>query len=233
MESISDMKLEARRILKDRWSEVVLMNLIPTLILVFLLSLLFLPLIIAAFVLFIRNGDIGGVFDKVSVTINSDTSDWSSRFGGFFMVFINYGLSWTYLDLVRGNIDGKINPWQANLRVFQSGRGWITLGVAFFTTLFIGFWSMLFLVPGIIKTYSYAQAGYLVNDIDEVDQLSVFDYITESRRLMDGHKMDLFLLELSFIGWHILGVLSFGLGYLWIKPYIATTEAVFYNKLKG
>lgn len=231
MGSTAEMKEKAKRILKGKWTQVVLMNLIPMLIAGLFLLLLLFPVIIGAIVIYSNSGNLNDVFDNVSVTIDSGGANWTDQFGGFFALFIQYGLSWTYLDLVRGKIS-NVNPIEANLRVFKSGKGWLTFGVAFFVTLFIGFWSILLIIPGIIKTYSYAQAGYLLNDEYDSD-MSLFDYITKSRELMDGHKMDLFILELSFIGWHLLGALSFGIGYLWIRPYIETTRAVFYDEIKG
>lgn len=92
---------------------------------------------------------------------------------------------------------------------------------------------MLFLIPGIIKSYSYAQANFIYYDILEGtgQKPGYLECITASRRLMNGYKGQLFWLDLSFIGWHILAVLTCGIGYLWLNPYIYATKAAFYNNL--
>lgn len=99
-----------------------------------------------------------------------------------------------------------------------------------FTTL----WTLLLIVPGIIKSYSYALAPYIVNDLvksDREDEVSWTSAISESKELMQGHKMELFMLNLSFIGWYLLIVITFGLAALWAAPYIQTTKANFYRQI--
>ncbi len=73
---------------------------------------------------------------------------------------------------------------------------------------------------------------YIVDDLKRQGKnLSATEAITKSRRLMDGHKWDLFVLDLSFLGWIILASLTFGIGYLWLHPYMQTTHAEFYRNL--
>ncbi len=95
--------------------------------------------------------------------------------------------------------------------------------------LYVLLWSLLFIIPGIVKSYSYSMTYYILADRPE---LSANEAITESRRMMDGHKGDLFVLDLSFIGWGLLCVLTFGIGFLWLYPYIEATRVAFYEKLK-
>ena len=97
-------------------------------------------------------------------------------------------------------------------------------------TLFTMLWSMLFLIPGIVKSYSYAMTPYLLLDRPE---LSATDAITESRKMMNGHKMELFLLDLSFIGWILLVIVTFGIAYLYVTPYMQAARTAFYETLKG
>ena len=100
----------------------------------------------------------------------------------------------------------------------------------FLRGLYIFLWSLLLIVPGIVKTYSYAMTPYILADHPE---MTANEAITASRKLMDGHKWELFVLQLSFIGWHFVGMLTFGLAYIWIIPYMSTTTAHFYNYLKS
>lgn len=90
-------------------------------------------------------------------------------------------------------------------------------------------WSCLLVVPGIIKSYSYALAEYLMLD-DE--HLTAQQAIYMSENLMKGHKWQLFVLDLSFIGWDILGCLSCGIGLLWVDAYHEESRYVFYRQLK-
>ena len=91
-------------------------------------------------------------------------------------------------------------------------------------------WALLMIVPGIIKSYSYALVPYLIEDNPE---LCADDCIKRSRALMKGHKKDLFLLDLSFIGWFILCMITCGIGFLWLMPYVKTSYAAFYEDLTG
>lgn len=88
-------------------------------------------------------------------------------------------------------------------------------------TLFIG---------GIILSYSYKMVPLLLHDYPE---LSTREVLRTSREMMRGHKWDLFLLELSFLGWVLLSILTLGIGLLWLTPYIYAAEAHFYEDLKA
>jgi uncharacterized membrane protein len=98
------------------------------------------------------------------------------------------------------------------------------------TVIFLILWSMLFVIPGIIKCFSYAMAPYI---LAENPTMEANDAITESRKMMDGYKWSLFCLNFSFIGWDILSILSFGIGFLWVVPYQNAARAAFYNQISG
>lgn len=98
--------------------------------------------------------------------------------------------------------------------------------------LFIGLWSLLLIVPGIIAQYRYSMAIYLLCDHPEMSPL---ECIRESKRLMSGHKAELFVLDLSFLGWALLEVIPI-LGYfvqIWTVPYINMTRALYYEFITG
>ncbi len=98
------------------------------------------------------------------------------------------------------------------------------------TDLYIFLWTLLFLIPGIVKTYSYAMAPFIMA---ENPDLGANECITRSRELMDGHKFDLFCLELSFIGWALLCAFTCGIGNLFLRPYTQSARAAFYRSLSG
>ena len=96
--------------------------------------------------------------------------------------------------------------------------------------IFIFLWSLLLFIPGIIKAYSYAMAPYILHDHPE---MSASEAIDESMNLMEGQKMRLFLLDLSFIGWYLLCMLTFGLLLFIVTPYHMTARAEFYRELQN
>jgi uncharacterized membrane protein len=94
--------------------------------------------------------------------------------------------------------------------------------------IYLLLWSLLFLIPGIIKSFSYAMTNYILIDHPE---LSVNQSITKSRKMMNGHKWKLFVLLLSFIGWFLLSLLTLGIGFIWLIPYLQTAITQFYLSL--
>ena len=106
---------------------------------------------------------------------------------------------------------------------------WIAFKTTFLSGLFIFLWSLLLYVPGIIKACSYSQAMYIVAENPEIGAREAID---QSKAMMEGHKMEYFLLVLSFIGWALLGALTLGILYIWLIPYMQTTFANYYNSIK-
>lgn len=96
--------------------------------------------------------------------------------------------------------------------------------------VFIFLWSLLFIIPGIVKSYSYSMTYFIMRD-DETIEGS--DAITKSKEMMNGHKKELFMQDLSFIGWILLSILTFGILLFWVVPYMNLARAEFYNKLVG
>lgn len=106
---------------------------------------------------------------------------------------------------------------------------WAAFKVTFFQGLFVALWSLLFYIPGIIKAYSYSMAMYIQAENPEIGSLEA---INRSKQMMNGHKMELFVLDLSFIGWYLLCGLTFGIAAIWVIPYINATKTNFYNSIK-
>lgn len=101
---------------------------------------------------------------------------------------------------------------------------------AFMTDLFIYLWSLLFIIPGIIKTYEYRLVPYIVS---ENPTISFKEAQAESAKLMKGNKWKSFILDLSFIGWDLLSLCTFGLlKIFFVGPYKASTDAALYESLK-
>ena len=102
---------------------------------------------------------------------------------------------------------------------------WLNIIISFFTFL----WSCLFIIPGIIKSYSYSMAFYILADNPE---LTAREALRKSKEMMNGHKMELFVLQLSFILWYLLVGITFGLAAIYVTPYMSATVANFYNSIK-
>lgn len=100
----------------------------------------------------------------------------------------------------------------------------------FLRILYITLWTLLFIIPGIVKSLSYAMTPFILEDHPE---MTASEAIKASMKLMDGHKMDLFILGLSFIGWSLLACLTMGIGYLFLTPYINAAYAAFYRNISG
>lgn len=96
-------------------------------------------------------------------------------------------------------------------------------------TLFTFLWMLLLIIPGIVKALAYSMTPFILKDYPE---LSANQAINLSQKMMKGHKFDYFWLNLSFIGWILLGILTLGIGYIWLVPYMYTSYAAFYKEVK-
>lgn len=100
----------------------------------------------------------------------------------------------------------------------------------FLRSLYTFLWSLLFVIPGIIKSYEYFMVPYILADHPELKSNEVFEM---SKKMMDGQKWNTFVLQLSFIGWYLLNMVTFGiLGIFYVNPYMHATNAELYLKLK-
>ena len=100
----------------------------------------------------------------------------------------------------------------------------------FLRDLFVALWTMLFIIPGIVKMYAYSLVPYILAENPEIGAM---DAIKLSNEMMKGHKMNAFLLDLSFIGWDILSLMTWGiLEIFFVAPYKASTDAALYETLK-
>lgn len=106
---------------------------------------------------------------------------------------------------------------------------WAAFKVTFLVGLFTLLWSLLFIIPGIIKSYSYSMSLYI---LAENKGKPALECINESKAMTKGHKFDLFVLGLSFLGWALLCVITLGIAAIWVTPYMAATYANAYNLLK-
>ncbi|KRN33555.1 DUF975 family protein [Weissella halotolerans] len=124
------------------------------------------------------------------------------------------------------------SPISQQVMVFQGRYFWGTLGITLLSAFYVFCWSLLLVIPGIIKSYSYMQALNLYKDsVDAGQPLGINEAITLSRQLMDGQKLNLFVLQLSFVFWWLLSIPTFGLSDLYVIPYYTYALQLFYLNL--
>lgn len=145
----------------------------------------------------------------------------------FVLIPIEIGFYYSFVLLYRKG-DDKLteNMFREGFRP-RYGRNILAM-ILMGIVVFIGF--LLFVVPGIILALCYGLLPYVLKDNPE---LSAIQALKKTRVMMRGHKFDYFWLALSFIGWIILGILTLGIGFIWLIPYMYTTMAVFYEDVKN
>jgi uncharacterized membrane protein len=135
---------------------------------------------------------------------------------------IAFGVTFYFLSFARGK-----NPVLEDL--FKGFSVFSKTFIAYILIIvFIVLWALLLIVPGIIAAISYSQAFFILADNNEI---SAQDAIKKSKALMNGNKYRYFCLLCRFIGWFLLCVLSLGIGFLWLIPYVMTSNVKFYESL--
>ncbi len=160
-------------------------------------------------------GVLGGVFAVVFIVVFVIALAYSTFLG----MPVTVGQYRFYLDARRGDVNvGKI------FSQFKSGAYMPTIAAMFIMNLKIFLWSLLFLIPGMIKTYEYILVPYIMAENPYIDRKRAFEI---SRRTMEGEKFNCFVLQLSFIGWFFLGAITV-IGGIFVAPYYNATMAEFY-----
>lgn len=214
MKQNQEFKNEALAALRGNWAPAVLATLVYYLLTLFLIS----PYEVAVFRT--NSADIMGLMAA---------SRW---YGVFFLgmilvigpFLVGYVNSFKKL-LVEGDDRITANSFREGFKPY-----WRSVWAYLFRGILITLWSLLLVIPGIIKSLSYAMTMYIVKDHPE---LTVNEAIDLSKDMMYGHKYDLFYLYISFIGWYLLSILTLGIGTFWLMPYIETAQASFYEDVKA
>ena len=133
---------------------------------------------------------------------------------------VRQGLCQFSINLIKKDAPAEFNVLFSK---FSNLGKCLLLNLAMWLLIFA--WSLLLIVPGIIAAYRYAMAPYIMAQNPDIGMM---DAIGQSKELMRGHKGRLFWLSLTFIGWVLLSVLTFGIGFLWLNPYMEAVQAAFY-----
>ncbi|MBS9338785.1 DUF975 family protein [Fructobacillus sp. M2-14] len=168
----------------------------------------------------------GYVLSQSGVSDSGADLYFSRTVSGAIALLVSWSAKWAIIDAFQ-KPDRKLS-WASGLQAFSFKTFFPAFLLAFVSKILLFFWSLLIL-PAIVKVFSYSQTyyAYKMDLLFDRKQASLTDYITISRRVMSGRKRELFLLELSFIGWHLFGLLTFGLGYIFVTPYINTCRVVY------
>lgn len=168
------------------------------------------------------------IYVNIATVINRDdpptTVGYSSSIITLLLIPFTIAASGYYLNHIRG-----FNPeWKSLYKEGIDNYGsYLVTGVL--VNVFTFLWSLLFVVPGIIKSLAYSQANYVIHDNP---RLKGKEAIEISKRMTNGFKGDLFSMYLSFIGWYILVGLTGGILSIYVTPYVETTAAMYYENLK-
>ncbi|WP_226644406.1 DUF975 family protein [Mesobacillus subterraneus] len=210
--TISQIKKKSLATLKGKWGLAVALTLI-----VFLITT-FVPTIVEI----LLSGGFSQWFNQTETPV---IADMVNLLISFLFIPLTVASYWFYLSIARWN-DPKISDvfavykeWELSLKL---------IGTSILVGIFTMLWALLLIIPGIIKGLSYSQVFFLLRDNPE---LSALEAITESKVRMKGYKWKYFLMNLSFIGWAFIAIFTFGIGFLWLTPYISTANATFYNEL--
>lgn len=206
MKSFATLKKEARASLKGKWTSFVLV----TLLMLIINCALSLP------------STITGLMYPNSPQVN-----WSTLFTvvvSLIYAVLEWGFAIMFLRNLRDPHFDELGTLFDGFRDF--GRIFVTL---FLQNIYTLLWALLLIIPGIVKSYSYAMTPYILYDDPKLQGNAAIEL---SMRMMRGHKLELFLLHLSFIGWLLLCILTLGIGFLWLIPYVHSTQAAFYEDVK-
>lgn len=112
---------------------------------------------------------------------------------------------------------------------FKEGRYGGIVGTMLLRALYVILWTLLLIIPGIVKSYAYRMVPYILADNPDIGASRAIEL---SNRMTDGEKWDMFVLDLSFLGWYLLGVIALGIGVLFVMPYEDATKAELYLVLR-
>ncbi|MDH6603526.1 putative membrane protein [Bacilli bacterium PM5-9] len=234
MKRFKELKNEALDSLKGRWANVMLLTWItPLLIGIIMYFLIFAIILSTPEAIYYSNYD--SASDLLATLPASSVILYYivELIGSFFLLVLTYNILYcVYKDMFANKIE-KAKPIGDAVSIFKSGYLGKYIILILQYSLLLAAWTLLFIIPGIVKKYSYSQAFYIFKDkMDKGEDFRPIDCITESRKMMDGYKMNYFLLILSFIGWMILGIVTLGIAFLWIEPYMNMTTVAYYENLK-
>jgi uncharacterized membrane protein len=158
----------------------------------------------------------GGVDDSLRVVANIASLFLAGAF--------QFGQSFYFLAFVKNAGQAEVGLVFSGFKVYIK-----TLGMYLWMMLWIFLWFLLFIIPGIVKAIAYSMSFFIIAENPGVE---VTNALKISMKMTAGHKWDIFVFYLSFLGWGLLCILTLGIGFLWLAPYVMTSMTGLYLKLK-
>lgn len=208
MKSYSEYRAQARETLHGAWNESAVLYLI----------IMAVPLILSGSTEFVSPTEMAllGALSGTSVLVSI-----------LLTMPLQYGAQNSLLSLSRGESNGTLRD---GLNYFAKDYARSVPALLLATLAEIALGVVTLLIGAFVLQYAYAMVPYLLRDYPE---LTAKEALRTSREMMRGHKWDLFVLDLTFIGWYLLGIFTLGIAYLWIMPYQYTAHAHYYEDLKA
>ena len=146
-------------------------------------------------------------------------------------IFVVYPMSFSLAKLFLGFVRGEQQLYVGGVfSAFKAPCYGKSVGLYLLISIYTFLWALLLIVPGIIKSLAYSLAPYI---LAENPELTANEAINRSMEMMNGHKMDLFLMVLGYVGFGLLSLLALGIPLLWLHPYYQTVMAKFYEDIKS
>lgn len=193
----------------------------------------------------IEGSNVSFNFDILGMTIYSTSGGFESGIGGLFtggaISVILAAASTAALHLLLGSVLGVgysrftmelLDRNNAGFKqLFQYFPYWKnTFCTRLLKEIYVFLWTLLFIVPGIMVSYSYAMTDFILADHPE---MTAGEALAASKEMMEGNRWRLFCLHISFWGWMLLSMLTLGVGNLWLNPYKNVAIAEFYREVSG
>ena len=145
-----------------------------------------------------------------------------------FLMPLQIGMFSYILKLVRGK---KVELTEELFSKYKSEYMWDIILVSLITGLIIALMSLLLIIPGIIYAIKFAMTSFILAEQDE-KELKEHKAYEVSSKMMEGHKWEYFVFQLSFIGWYFLCGITLGIASIWVVPYVSVANAMWYDELK-
>jgi uncharacterized membrane protein len=169
---------------------------------------------------------ISGLFS--SGNFNFQNANFGARLLSIITFALSAGFSFGTTKMFIG-VTKDVNPEIEDILLVGFKNNYVrSLVTALLQSVYIFLWSLLLIIPGIIKAYAYSMSFYLLNKEPELQHS---DAITKSKDYMNGHKMDIFLLHLSYIGWFFLSLFTAGILLLWVMPKLMTAQTLMFDEI--
>ncbi|KRN30770.1 hypothetical protein IV36_GL002131 [Liquorilactobacillus mali] len=234
MKTRRELKSEVKETFKGHWNQAIKLAIIPVIFQIITTIFAFTVVIVLSILIAKYSDSIAKGLSTTGTTGNFDHNNLlGNSVGGIISSMLLTGIGFTFLDWLRTK-NADFSALKGAFSVFTKRNFLGVLVLYILINIFIFFWSLLFIIPGIVKSFAYSQTYFVYKDMSQAenaDDFNFLDYITKSRELMNGHKFEFFVLKLSFIGWDILAILTLGIGYIWLTPYKLATYAAYYNSL--